>query len=555
MKVLICCLNSKYIHASLAPWCLASGVKEFGKASCEVVVKETTINKPVSEFVDVIISENPQVVSFSCYIWNIEKTLEICKEVKEKTGAFIILGGPEVSYRANAVVSAYPFVDFVLSGEGEKTYPALLDAICFKTSLKSVQGLTYRAADGVVSVPEGCYEGTPPSPYTDEFYNNLKGRISYIETSRGCPYRCAFCLSGRCSSLRFFDLEKIKKDIINLANSGTKTVKFVDRTFNADYKRANEIFKFIIENRGVAFPENVCFHFEIAGDILKEETFEILESAPKRLFQLEIGMQTFNEDTLKLINRKTDSKTLIENIKRLVSLGNMHIHIDLIAGLTGEDIKSFERSFDIGYSLGANMLQMGFLKLLYGAEMRENPEKYPCEFTEKPPYEVIETPWLSNEDVLKLKKTEDALERMYNSGRFLFTLEYILSRTDFTPFKLFSAFGEFTDGTNMDLSDYAVKIYEFFSPLTDKDLLREAIICDLLSCSSALQIPEVFKIKDKLYKKVKKHFASKKDGFYKIAILYKTQKVFVVNQGSEKDFFGRYTSKLFDLNEFVNNVG
>ena len=179
-------------------------------------------------------------------------------------------------------------------------------------------------------------------------------------------------------------------------------VKFIDRTFNANPQRANEILNFILENRGIKIPENVCFHFEIAGDILKEDTFNILEKAPKGLFQLEIGMQSFNEDTLKAINRKTDTKKLIENIKRLISFGNMHIHIDLIAGLTGEDLKSFENSFNIGYSLGANMLQMGFLKLLYGADMRKYPEKFPCKYTENPPYEVTETPWLSKEEIINV---------------------------------------------------------------------------------------------------------------------------------------------------------
>ena len=296
----------------------------------------------------------------------------------------------------------------------------------------------------------------------------------------------------------------------------------------------------------------MCFHFEIAGDILKEETFNILEKAPKGLFQLEIGMQSFNEDTLKAINRKTDTKKLIENIKRLISFGNMHIHIDLIAGLTGEDLKSFENSFNIGYSLGANMLQMGFLKLLYGADMRKYPEKYPCKYSQNPPYEVTETPWLSEEEIIKLKKCEDALERLYNSGRFLFTLEYLIGNKIFTPFELFYKFGNEIDGTKMNLSDYAVHIYYFFKDFADEEMLRETILCDLLSCSSALQIPEIFKVNDPLYKKVKKHFANIKGEHNKIAILYKTNRVFVVNQNSEKDFFGRFSGKYYDLGEIKN---
>jgi len=553
LKVVIACLNSKYIHASLAPWCLLSGVRAYSALSIEAKVIESTINSDINTFAEQIINENPDIVSFSSYIWNIEKTLELCKILKEKIDCTIILGGPEVSYRAGNVLENYSFVDFVLSGEGEKSFPLFLDTYSNKGDLKNVSGLSYREKGNIISVPEEECTETPPSPYNDEFFDNLKGRISYIETSRGCPYRCAFCLSGRCSPLRFFDIKQVKADILKLAVSGTKTIKFVDRTFNAKADRANEILEFILSNYGTKIPEGTCFHFEIAGDILKESTMEILAKAPKGVFQLEIGMQSFNEETLKAINRKTDTKKLIENIKKLISFGNMHIHIDLIAGLTGEDIKSFERSFNIGYSLKANMLQMGFLKLLYGAEMRENKEKYPCRFNENPPYEVTSTPWLSNEEIVKLKKCEDALERMYNSGRFLFTLDYLLSECGFIPFKLFMDFGNEIDGNKMSLSDYAIHIYYYFKDLADAERLRETLICDLLSSSSALQIPEIFKRKkDPLYKKVKKHFTKDTNALNKVAILYKTGKVFVVNQRSQKDFNGRYESTFYDLKDFMD---
>ena len=552
MKVIIACLNSKYIHASLAPWCLLSGVRELCACSVDAKVMEATINSDINAFAEQIINENPDIVSFSSYIWNIEKTLELCKILKEKIGCTIILGGPEVSYRAKNVLENYLFIDFVLSGEGEKTFPLFVDAYLSNRNFNKISGLSYREQKNIISVPEEESTETPPSPYNKEFFDNLKGRISYIETSRGCPYRCAFCLSGRCSPLRFFDIEQVKNDILKLAVSGTKTIKFVDRTFNAKADRANEILEFILSNYGTKVPEGTCFHFEIAGDILKESTMEILSKAPKGVFQLEIGMQSFNEETLKAINRKTDTKKLVENIKKLISFGNMHIHIDLIAGLTGEDIKSFERSFDIGYSLKANMLQMGFLKLLYGADMREDKEKYPCEFNENPPYEVTSTPWLSNDEIIKLKKCEDALERMYNSGRFLLTLDYLLDECSFTPFKLFMEFGNEIDGNKMSLSDYAIHIYYYFKELADPERLRETLICDLLSSSSALQIPEIFKIKnDPLYKKIKKHFTADKTALNKIAILYKSQKVFVVNQWSQKDFNGRYESKFYDLKKFI----
>lgn len=547
MKVVISCLNSKYIHASLAPWCLLSGVKEFAKNNCDVKVLESTINGNLRGFAGQIINENPQVVSFSCYIWNITHTLEICKEIKENLDCKIILGGPEVAYRPKDVLEKYDFIDFVLSGEGEWNFPLLLDNI--NDDLSIVNGLTHRNNNEIITNPEIEYTETPPSPYSEEFYNNLKGRIAYIETSRGCPYRCAFCLSGRCSKLRFFDLDQVKKDIINLANSGTQTLKFVDRTFNANSKRANEILLFIKENYGKEIPENVCFHFEIAGDILTEDTLEILSQMPKGAVQLEIGMQSFNEETLKKINRKTNTQKLIENIKKLLEFGNMHIHIDLIAGLTGENLESFKNSFNIGYSLKAHMLQMGFLKLLYGADMRENPQDFPCEYNETPPYEVISTPWISADEMKTLKSCEDAVDRLYNSGRFLFTLDYLIDEIGISPFDLFNDFGNSVDGTNMKLSDYAVKVYEHFKDKCNEQILREKILCDLLSCSSSVQIPEIFKIRDPLYKKVKKYFIENVDKNMKIAILYSKNEIFAVKQSGEKDFYGRYKGEIFIITD------
>ncbi len=550
MKVAVCCLNSKYIHASLAPWCLKSSIDK-NCPNITATVIESTINRDNDYMIDKILDGNYDAVSFCTYIWNITKTLEIAERIKAETGVPVILGGPEVSYRAENVLKEYHFIDFVIIGEGEESFPAVLNELN-KCEFKYIDGICYRENDNILINPEKSCTGTPKSPYTDDFFDNLEGRISYIETSRGCPYRCAFCLSGRCSPLRFFDIEKVKNNIILLSKSGTKTIKFVDRTFNANKDRANEIISFIIENRKQGIiPENVCFHFEIAGDILKEDTLTLLKSAPKGLFQLEIGMQSFNEDTLKAINRKTDTEKLKNNIKELISFGNMHIHIDLIVGLPLEDIKSFEKSFDIAYSLNANMLQMGFLKLLYGADMREKPEKYPCKFTEEPPYEVTETPYLTNDEISELKKCEDALDRLYNSGRFLFTLEYLINDCSYTPFKLFFEIGNKIDGSNMSLSEYSIELFKYFENKVDKEFLREVIICDLLSCSSALQIPEILKIHDPLYKQIKKHFAEGNKDKIQLAVLYKSQKVFVVNQSKEKGFNGRYDGDFYSLKSFI----
>lgn len=550
MKVIISCLNSKYVHASLSPWCLLAGVRSFAKIDCDAKVMESTINGNITEFANEIISENPDIVAFSCYIWNVTKTLEICRIIKNSINCKIVLGGPEVAYRPCDILEKYEFIDFILTGEGEWVFPDFLDNL--NGNLSNVAGISFRDNEKTVSITEREYNSTPPSPYCKEFFENLGGRITYIETSRGCPYRCAFCLSGRCSSLRFFDIEQVKADIIKLAQSGTQTVKFIDRTFNAKADRCNEILLFIKDNYGESIPEGVCFHFEMAGDILKESTLHILESMPLRSVQLEIGMQSFNEETLKLVNRKTDTSKLIENVKKLISFKNMHVHIDLIAGLTGENLESFRNSFNTAYSLKAHMLQMGFLKLLHGADMRENKEKYPCEFTDIPPYEVTSTPWLSADEIRMLKNCEDAVDRLYNSGRFLFTLEYLIDEIGISPFDLFNEFGNEVCGNKMNLSDYAVKLYEFFAPKCFADVLKEKILCDLLCCSQSVTIPDIFKTRNPIYKKAKKYFLENVDKSIKIAVISSENKIFAVNQSKEKNLHNRFEGEYYNISEFTD---
>ncbi len=261
-------------------------------------------------------------------------------------------------------------------------------------------------------------------------------------------------------------------------------------------------------------------------------------------------MQTFNEKTLKEINRKTDTVKLIGNIKKLVSFKNMHIHIDLIAGLPYEDLSSFKNSFNIGYSLKADMLQLGFLKLLHGAEMRENSQKYPCKFNNTAPYEVIETPYLSADEIIGLHNCEDALDRLYNSGRFLLTLEYLINETNYSPFDLFSEFGNNVNGSKMNLSQYALKLYEYFSNKCDKEILREKILCDLVSCSSSLQIPKELTRHEPIKKRIKKHFADMGETNIKIVVLNSIDFAYIVNQTQEKGYNGRYKGSLYPLNMF-----
>jgi len=546
-KVIIACLNSKFVHASLSPWCLLAGVRAFSQNRFNAKVMESTINGNAHAFAHEIIAESPRVVAFSCYIWNITQTLDICRIIKEHSDCRIVLGGPEVAYRPKNVLETYPFIDFVLSGEGEWAFPDFLDHMSGDHS--SVAGLTYRENGVIISNPEREYTDTPPSPYCDEFFENLNGRITYIETSRGCPYRCAFCLSGRCSSLRFFDFEGVKRDILRLASSGTQTVKFVDRTFNANEKRANEILLFIKEHYGNEIPNGVCFHFEIAGDILKDSTLDMLSSMPRGAVQLEIGMQSFNEEVLRAVNRKTDTRKLVENIRRLMSFDNMHIHIDLIAGLTGEDFESFKNSFNTAYSLKAHMFQMGFLKLLYGADMREDPETYPCTFRDEPPYEIVSNPWLSVEEIRMLKNCEDALDRLYNSGRFMRSLAYLTDEIGISPFDLFCDFGNAVDGNRMSLSAYTQAFYAFFADRCDKDMLQCTILVDLLCCASSTQIPDGFITRDAFYKKAKRYFTQKRGTPVKIAVLPSLHQVVVVDQSKPKNLRNRLEPDFYAIED------
>ncbi len=552
LKIALISVNSKYIHSSLSVWYLKAGIEKYSEGDIDAEVIESTINAPVDDLFSHLSKSDFDIFAFSSYIWNIEWILQLAKRLKrEKPKAKILLGGPEVSYRARDILERYSFIDFVLSGEGEKPIAELLDAIYFDKKLAEIKSLSFRISGEIIEGNPFIDSEDPPTPYTAEYLEKLNGRIAYIEASRGCPYRCAFCLSGRCGGVRYFDLERVKKDIITLYNSGAKTIKFVDRTFNSSESRANEILKFILNN---IKDNSVCFHFEIAGDILRESTLELLGKFPKGAVQLEIGMQSFNEETLKAINRKTDTKKLIENIKRLKALGRQHIHIDLIAGLKGEGLESFKNSFNIGYCLKANMLQLGFLKLLYGADMREKAEEYPCSFSENPPYEVTSTPWLSEEEIKGLKRMEDALERLYNSGRFSATLDYLTDELNFDPFGLFWDFGNSLNAEKMPLMEYIDKVFEYFKskPSVNPEILRDKLIIDRLASDSSANIPESLKIPDERLKIIKKAL-SKKGKKLGVAIVYSEGKVISADYSEKDSVWGRYTLKEYDLGNFLGN--
>lgn len=499
INAVICAVNSKYIHSSLAPWYLKAASEKNCRQKVNVHVVEGTINEPPGKILSRIVELSPDVAGFSCYIWNIEIIKELIRKLRQQLPeVVIILGGPEVSYCAKDILTQLPEANYIISGEGELPFSLLLDAISAGSGVENIPGLCYRVVEDIIVSPPHTSKEEPPSPYMPEYFNALQGRIAYLETSRGCPYSCAFCLSGRCGNQRFFDTDRAKDEILRLAGSGAKTIKLVDRTFNSNKKRAEELFAFIIENYGHSI-QRVCFHFEIAGDLLTESTLNILKHAPAGAIQFEIGLQSFNEETLKAINRRTDTQKLIKNIRQLISFNNIHIHIDLIAGLPKEDLQSFENSFNTAYNLAPHMLQLGFLKLLHGAPIRQRPELFPCTYSQKPPYEVLKTPWLSEADLALLKLVENALERLYNSGRFKNTLAYVLKSSGLSPFELFKEFGTYiaNKGTaGVSLDTFTAYVFDYFSAkrYIDPVMLRDQMVIDRLALSP--YIPPCLKVSD-----------------------------------------------------------
>ena len=488
----IVAINSKYVHSSLAPWCLLASVEPPAKAS----VVEGTINEPQDQLLNRILATKPDLVAFSCYIWNINCVSDLLPLLRKKLPQVrILLGGPEVSYRAENVLSTLD-ADYVLSGEGEEPFARFLNQF---PDPSGIGGLSYRTDSGLVIAEPYLTEEIPKSPYTPEYFSALKGRIAYLETSRGCPFSCAFCLSGRCGKPRFYPMERAKEELLLLANSGSKTVKLVDRTFNANPKRAYELWSFLLDQMD-ELPPDVCFHFEIGGDLLDEDSLNLLSRFPAGRIQLEIGLQSFSEQTLQAVCRKTDNERLKENIRRLVAMGNMHIHIDLIAGLPFEDYSTFGESFNTAFALRPQMLQLGFLKLIYGSKMREERENYPCTYSKNAPYEVQSTPWLSKEELARLHLIEDVLERMYNSGRFTETVEYLLKATGFTPFTLFEQIadqlGALPAGTTLDrFTEMLLPILSSFSGV-EQDFLRDALVTDRLSTDASGRVPLCLDPKD-----------------------------------------------------------
>ncbi len=442
-------INAKYIHSNPAIYSLRACA---GKYKENIRIQEFTINQRSEEIRQEIYQSRPDVLAFSCYIWNIDLIKELVADLTKLLPATdIYLGGPEVGYCAKKVLEENPAVKGILVGEGERSFAKLaaiyeqketacLDVEVFEELLKSVPGMVTRDFATEPSLPmdlaeipfwyekEGA-EGLPP-----EFEN----RILYYESSRGCPFACSYCLSSIDKRVRFRPIEMVKRELDFFLQNRVKQVKFIDRTFNCNPQRALEIWNYLQQNdNGVT-----NFHFEIAADILTQEEVECLGKMRPGQVQLEIGVQTTNCETLREIRRTTDMKKLKDNVAALRAFGNMHLHLDLIAGLPYEDMESFIRSFNEVYAMGGDDLQLGFLKVLHGSYMEEMCQTYGIVSETRAPYEVLSTNWISYTDVIRLKRVEEMLSLYANSGQYRNTLAALLSHFE-TPYSCFEALAHF----------------------------------------------------------------------------------------------------------------
>ena len=485
MKVLLATLNSKYVHTNLALKYLEVCLKKHAQR-CEIVQKEYTINDNLLSILASVYEIKAEVYAFSSYIWNIEQTLQICENIKKlKPEAVIILGGPEVSYDPQEVMEKNTFIDFIISGEGEEALPKLINMLSNNLdNYSAIKGLTYRNQNGNITLTQGfCIIddlSIIPSPFEGDL-SCYRQKVTYFESSRGCPYNCSYCLSSTIKGVRYFPIERVKNELLKLIEAEAKQVKFVDRTFNCSKERAMEIWHFIVENN-----KNTVFHFEISAHLLDDEMIDFLTSVTEGIFEFEIGIQSTNSNTINAVGRKTDFIKISDAVKRIRKRNNIHLHLDLIAGLPFEEYKSFANSFDDTYLLKPHMLQLGFLKLLRGSRIRKERQEHDYKFAKSPPYEVLENKYISFNEITKLKRIEEILEIYKNSGRYENSLDY-LEKIYTSPFKLFEGISEYKKNRSSEYikisqeENYDI-LFEFYENTikTDIELFREILKLDFI---------------------------------------------------------------------------
>ena len=481
MKILLVACNAKYIHSNLAVYDLQAYASDYAD---HIVLKEYTINQQKDDIMRDIYLEHPDVVCVSCYIWNISFVKELMADlIKILPGADFWAGGPEVSYDAEKFLTENSEFKGVMVGEGEETFKELAGYYVEKNpqDLKDMTGICYRDGDQIIHNGWRQIMDLSSIPFIYKDLSEFKNRIIYYESSRGCPFSCSYCLSSIDKKLRFRDTETVKKELQFFIDNKVPQVKFVDRTFNCKHDHAMAIWKYINEHdNGVT-----NFHFEISADLLREEELQEMSTMRPGLIQLEIGVQSTNPDTIKAIHRTMDFEKLKGIVDRIHSFGNIHQHLDLIAGLPYEDYDSFRHSFNDVYALKPQQLQLGFLKVLKGSHMMEMCREYGIVYKTQEPYEVLSTKWLDYDHVLKLKTVENMVEVYYNSGQFQNTLEYL---EKFFPdaFSIYERLGSFyMEKGYGDVSHTRMRRYEILLefledvPEISMDQVKDQMVYDL----------------------------------------------------------------------------
>ena len=454
MKILLAAINAKYIHSNLAVYCLRAYAEQALVQNVEITIEEYTINQQADEILQDIYKRKPDMLCLSCYIWNLDYVEEIACEVKKVLpGVVLWLGGPEVSYDGQNVLGRLPEVDGVMKGEGEQTLTELIEYYTGAAGkgLSEILGIVYR--DEKDKIRENDWRAVmdlSQIPFVYENMADFEHKIIYYESSRGCPFSCSYCLSSIDKCLRFRNIELVKKELQFFIDQKVPQVKFVDRTFNCRHDHAMEIWRNIKEHdNGIT-----NFHFEVSADLLNDEELELMSCMRPGLIQLEIGVQSTNPETIREIRRTMKFEKLAGIVKRINSYGNIHQHLDLIAGLPYEDYDSFGASFNDVYALAPEQLQLGFLKVLKGSYMEEQKEAYGLVYKSRPPYEVLYTKWLPYEDTLKLKGIEEMVEVYYNSRQFCYTLPYLI-RCFKSPFSCFEALAHYYERNDLGSVNYS----------------------------------------------------------------------------------------------------
>ena len=498
MKLLLVAINAKYIHSSLAVRSIEDYARNRDESLTDAVgMVEYTINHSKNYIIEDIFKKSPDVIAFSCYIWNYSYVKDIAVNIsKVLPGADIWFGGPEVSYDSEEVLQAMPWLRGIMRGEGEKTFLELAQAYNRMTksekSFADIKGISYRLGDKVLSnsdrEPMDLDELSFP-------YGNIKdyeNKIIYYEGSRGCPFSCSYCMSSIDKRVRFKSLDRIKSELSYFIANDVPQVKFVDRTFNCKHEYTKEIWRFLIENdKGIT-----NFHFEISADLLDDEEIELVSKMRPGLIQMETGIQTTNPLTLREIHRNMDFNLVSERVRQIAKAKNIHQHLDLIAGLPFEGYESFKKSYDDVYALRPNQLQLGFLKLLKGSKMHKNRDEYGIKYLSEPPYEVLSTKYLSYGELLHIKLVEEMTEVYYNSGQFEKTMLF-LEREYTSAFNMYLELGLYYEDNGLrEINHSRIARYNIlrdfvaYKGFNNKEIYDETMLYDLYLRENLKSRPE-----------------------------------------------------------------